>query len=300
VRGYSALSGWAAERLAGGNVGILRTTRDELVTLLTRLSLTETQAMVFLDAVSFGRTSRDLFDAPLVRASGEWLLIGPATASPRLARIIPSLLASKRIQLKRKGRAFEERVLAFLKRHNLDARHIRVWREGAEYEFDVVALWERKLFLFECKNHGLSGNDPVEAYHFLQEIVSNARQVQRLVKALARWPEIVSDAFGANAEYDEVVPCILENETYSLPVQVDGVYVYDWSALTRFFKEGSFGVSRDHRLPGNHIERNRVQIKRIWSGDAPVANDLIAEMQSPYQFAVLAQHVSVTAFDFIS
>lgn len=189
-------------------------------------------------------------------------------------------------------------MLAFLKEQNLDARHIRVSRAGAEYEFDVVALWGRKLFLFECKNHGLSGNDPVEAHHFLQEIVSNSRQVQRLVEALVRWPDILSDVFGASVVYDEIVPCILENDTYSLPVQIDGIYVYDWSALGRFFKEGSFAVSRDHRLPGNHIVRNRVQLKQIWSGDTPTADDLIAEMRNPYQFAVLAQHVSIAAFDF--
>ena len=170
VRGYIALSAWAAERLAAGHVGIVRTTRAELIDLLTRLSFTETEAATFLDAASFGRTSRDLFDAPIVRTAGEWLLIGPAIASPRLARIVPSLLASMHIQLKRKGRAFEDRVLAFLKEQKLDARRIHVWRDGAEDQFDVLVPWDGRLFLFECKNHGLSGNDPVQANHFLQEI----------------------------------------------------------------------------------------------------------------------------------
>jgi hypothetical protein len=298
VRGYIALSAWAAERLTAGHVGILRTTRAELVDLLTRMSFTEMEATTFLDAVSFGRTSRDLFDTPIVRTAGEWLLIGPATASPRLARIVPSILASRRIQLKRKGRAFEERVLAFLKERKLDARRIHIWRDGAEYEFDALVPWDGRLFLFECKNHGLSGNDPEQAHHFLQEIEENVRQVRRLVAALKRWPDILTSEFGTGFAYDEIVPCILENETYSLPVQPDGVYVYDWSALSRFFQEGSFGVSRDHRLKGNIVARNRVQLKRIWAGDAPTADDLIAEMGKPHQFAVITHHVVTEAFGF--
>jgi hypothetical protein len=64
VRGYIALSSWASERLTTGNAGILQTTRNELVGLLTRLSLTETEATIFLDAVSFSRTSRDVRRAP--------------------------------------------------------------------------------------------------------------------------------------------------------------------------------------------------------------------------------------------
>jgi hypothetical protein len=290
VRGYIALSTWAAERLAAGHVGIVRTTRAELIDLLTRLSFTEMEAATFLDAASFGRASRDLFDAPIVRTAGEWLLIGPATASPRLARIVPSLLASMNIQLKRKGRAFEDRVLAFLKEQNLDARRVHVWRDGAEYEFDALVCWGGRLFLFECKNHGLSGNDPMQAHHFLQEIESSVHQVRRLVEALERWPDILTDEFGAGFSYDEIVPCILENETYSLSVQFGGVYVYDWSALTRFFSEGSFGVSRDHRLPENTVARNRVPVKRIWAGGAPTADDLIAQMRDPHQFAVVAHH----------
>jgi len=298
VRGYIALAAWAAERLVAGHVGIVRTTRAELVDLLTRMSFTAMEAATFLDVASFGRRSRDLFDAPIVRTADEWLLIGPATASPRLARIVPSLLASMHIQLERKGRAFEDRVLAFLKEQKLEARRIHVWRGGAEYEFDALVPWDGRLFLFECKNRGLSGNDPVQAHHFLQEIASNVLQVRRLVEALERWPDILTDEFGAGFSYDEIVPCILENETYSLSVQFAGVYVYDWSALSRFFNEGSFGVVRDHRLPENTVARNRVPVKRIWAGDAPTADDLIAEMSDPHQFAVVAHHRKTEPFSF--
>jgi hypothetical protein len=121
---------------------------------------------------------------------------------------------------------------------------------------------------------------------------------KRLVEALERWPDILTDEFGAGFAYDEIVPCILENETYSLPVQLDGVYVYDWSALSRFFQEASFGVCRDHRLSGNIVARNRVQMKRIWAGDAPTADDLIAEMGNPHQFAVMTHHVVAEDFGF--
>ncbi|MCW2243100.1 hypothetical protein [Azospirillum canadense] len=111
VRGYICLAAWTAKRMKANHSGILKIPRADLLSLLNRCSLSSSEADTFLDAVSFGRHSRDLFDAPIVRTDGDWLLIGPALAAPRLARIVPSLLASMGIQLKRKGSAFEARIV---------------------------------------------------------------------------------------------------------------------------------------------------------------------------------------------
>jgi hypothetical protein len=184
-------------------------------------------------------------------------------------------------------------VLDFLRDQGLDARPVRVFRDRAEYQYDALVPWGGKLLLIECKNHGLSGNDPVRAHHFLQGLEEDIEQVQRLAGGLAQWPEIVTDEFGPGAADLEVVPILLQNETFNLPGPQDGVYVYDWSALTRFFEAGWFRVSHDHKLKDNITVRNRVAVKRIWGGEKPTAEDLLSELIEPHQIQVLAAHAHV-------
>ena len=292
VRGFTALAAWAdAATLTGG---LLRTDHAELHALLTKVSLTPSEADIFLDAASFARTSRDLFDTPLVRTEQGWLVVGAAIRSQRLARIVPSLLAAKGISIKRKGTAFENRVLAFLKEQGLDARsvthHDKSGGATDTYQFDVLAPWGEYLFLFECKNHRLSGNDPEQAWFFLKGIEEDIEQIQRLAGAIERWPAIVTDTFGEGAADLELITVVLQNETYALPGPHEGVYVYDWSALSRFFASGAFGVSHEHRI-GETRASNRVDVKHIWTGETPTPSDLIAEMDHPSQLAILQAHV---------
>ncbi|RST84682.1 hypothetical protein EJC49_19540 [Aquibium carbonis] len=292
VRGYMALDAWAKTR-SDMTDPILRTSRQELVDLLTRLSLAAAQADAFLDAVSFGRKSRDLWDTPIVRTKTDWLVVGAAVSSPRLANIIPSLLASMEVQIKRKGPAFETRVLEFLCKQGLDARAVTAWRDGAEYQYDALVGWGDKLLLIECKNKGLSGNDPVRAYHFVQGLEDDIKQVERLLQGLETWPEIVTDNFGTDAAGLAIVPILLQNETFQLPGPFEGVYIYDWSALSRFFEVPYYRLAHTHQIAPGQSFLNRVAVKRIWSGEVPTADDLIAEMDAPLQLKILDQVAEV-------
>jgi len=247
VRGYCALAAWVDSRSKTAGQ-LLRTSRDELFALLTRLSFTEDRAGTFLDAVSFGRKSRDLWDAPIVRTKTDWLVVSAGVYAQRLAKIIPSLLATRDVQIKRKGLAFEARVLEFLKGRGLDARAVTVKRDGAEYQYDALVRWGDKLLLLECKNKGLSGNDPVQAYHFLLGLEEDVEQVHRLVQGLETWPEIVIDAFGVDVAGLTIVPVLLQNETFQVAGPFNGVYIYDWSALTRFFEAPHFRWAHQHQI----------------------------------------------------
>lgn len=286
VRGYCALAAWVDTRSKTADP-LLRTSRDELVELLTRLSFTESQADIFLDAVSFGRKSRDLWDAPIVRTKTDWLVVSAGVHAQRLAKIVPSLLASKDVQIKRKGLAFEARVLGFLRGQGLDARAVTVKRDGAEYQYDALVHWGDKLLLLECKNKGLSGNDPVQAYHFVLGLEEDIEQVHRLVRGLETWPEIVTDAFGPSAAGLTLVPILLQNETFQIAGPIDGVYVYDWSALSRFFEAPFYRWAHQHQIAPHMTFSNRVAVKRIWANEAPSADDLIAEMTDPLQIKLL-------------
>lgn len=291
VRGYMALSTWASTRGGSRQNLILEIDPADARDLLQRLSFTTDEANLFLDTVSFNANSRDFFDAPIVRTQGRWLIIGAAVFAPRMAKIVPSLLASIGVQLKRKGSAFESRVVNFFKSHGLDARHVKVKREGAEYDYDVMVRWCDYIFHFECKNHGLSGNDPQQTYHFLQEVSSNIGQTIRLREGLSRWPDIITTEFGPEAEASTIIHCILHNETFCYPGGIEGIFIYDWSALTRFFEAGWFRVIHDHRGPDNVVFRNRVGVKQIWSGEQPVPADLLKALQNPTQYQIALHHV---------
>ncbi|WP_137136688.1 hypothetical protein [Rhizobium sp. FKY42] len=291
VRGYMALAAWASKQRGDQQKLILEIDPVEARGLLQRMSLTRDEADIFLDAVSFGAGSRDFFDAPIVRAQEKWLVIGGALFAPRMAKIVPSTLASMDVQLLRKGSAFESRVVDLFKLRGLDARRVKVKRDGAEYDYDVVVPWGDYLFHFECKNHGLSGNDPKRAYHFLHEVGSSIRQIQRLRDGLVKWPDILTNEFGPQVTSKTVVHCLLHNETFSFPEGIDGIYIYDWSALTRFFEAAWFGVIHDHRGPQNTVFRNRVGVKRIWSGEEPAPTDLLEELAKPSQYQIVMHHV---------
>lgn len=285
VRGYSALGVWAEQRVSAGS--LLRTTDAELVALLQRVSLSESQARLLLTSLTFGRQSRDLYDTPLIRlGENEWIVVAPAVAHAHLAIVIPSMLAQRRIQLRRKGHAFNDRVVNLFKAHQLDARAIERKRGGETYDYDVLVPWGDFLFLFECKNHGLSGNDPIQAYHFKQELRSTIGQVQRLLGALEAHPDILTNEWGAEILSKQIVPCILHNEPYARDGQIDGIHVYDYSALSRFFKSGAFHIGHDHRV-GDRTVRVEAETRRIWAGNAPVAEDLIAQLRSPAQLEML-------------
>lgn len=298
VRGYCALSTWAAQRFDAGP-GILRTSQAELMTLLERVSFTREEATVFLDAISFARESRDLFDAPLVRTATDWLVVGPAILGPRLAKIVPSLLGSMKVTIERKGQAFEDRALAFFREQGLDAKAVTVWRAGKEYQYDVLVRWGSFLLLIECKNRLLSNNNAEAGYHFLEGVADDIEQITRLKQGLEHWPEIVTDAFGAKAAGLKIVPIVLQNETFSLPGGQDGVFFYDWSALTRFFAERFLFVSREHRIPSkNAAIRNRVAVKSLWAGETPSPEDLLAELKHPHQLKVIQHHMEMQPSDF--
>ena len=296
LRCYAAVAELASSREA--ETGFLSATRDELVELLGRMSIGEEDAGTFLTAVSFGRTSRDLHDAPLVATHGGFLLAGPGLADQRLARIIPSLLASRGVELKRKGEAFEARVLEFLRRQGIDAQPVKhVDPVEGEYQYDALARWEDHVLLVECKNRSLSDNDPATAYHRVSQTAEDIGQVHRLLKGLNDNPQILTSRFGEDAASLPVIPIVLHNETWQLRGAIEGVYVHDWSALTRFFERPTYHATRLHRINGKTIA-NQVAIASLWEGERPTPDDLMRQLEDPIQTRIEEAHVHLVPHDF--
>jgi hypothetical protein len=72
---------------------------------------------------------------------------------------------------------------------------------------------------------------------------------------------------------------------FSIPGGIDGVYIYDYSALSRFFRDPfitfSSPVIRKDGSSAVAVHR----LDRLWAADQPSPDDLLREMDKPVQLA---------------
>ena len=150
-------------------------------------------------------------------------------------------------------------------------------------------VWGNFCFLFECKNHTLSGGVIQLAYHARQESVSHARQVRRLVDGLLKHPDMLDDQL-PEARGKLLVPCVINNLQYSVPDGVDGVLFADSSMIKRFLHLpviGQVGMRAGQepiRTPGG-------EIIRLWAGDAPTPLEFLRHLRCPVQFILTRNHI---------
>ena len=174
----------------------------------------------------------------------------------------------------------------------ITAKALKVKRDGEEYDYDVLALWGEYIFHFECKTHGLSGGTPQRIYRFHQEACKDAKQTQRLSDALAKYPDILDEAFGEASKGKKVVSCVLNALPYAVPGGINGIPFYDASALGRFFEERYLHIKTWHR--GAKVDlMHRVAIKDLWLEDEPTPERLIDEINDPVQVKMDASHIDI-------
>lgn len=120
----------------------------ELIATLDRCGLKNGAAERFVNAVTLARSSRDLFDCPLIRlAEGSLLIFGPGLISSNPVRVILSQISNRDEPLGRKGKAFEAEIFRFIKQQGLVAAPIKDKRGTEEYEYDLVVVWGDYVFV---------------------------------------------------------------------------------------------------------------------------------------------------------
>lgn len=274
IRGYSTLQSVIGERYRTlGKDGLRHiVSRSDLRSLLERVGLRNGTADIFIDQTSLRKTSRDLFDQPLMRMrDGSLMLFGPAILYCEAGRVTLSAIGRQGEQLARKGKAFEKEMLRFFTSQGLAATAFKLKIEGEEFEYDVVVPWGDHLFVFECKNRTLSGHNPAAAYYFALEMKSAANQVARLATALHDHADMVRDVSGIETKDKIIVSCILNSLPYAATGARNGVYMTDVSLLKRFF-----GNSRE---PATTKRRNSAT--SLWLGDKPEPADFLSYLQEP-------------------
>lgn len=299
IRGYSVLQELVSNAYDGSGNDPARLNiemgRAGLVALLQRLGLPGEKAETFVRLVTFDRRSRDLFDTPLIRIGDSSILIfGAGLLGAIPAQTTLSRLATLKQSLEARGKAFERAMLEFMMGQGLEAKAIKVKRGREEYDFDLLVRWDARIFLFECKSRGLSGNNQIASYYDALQVDSDVKQVKRLIEGLTLHPDILENSFGPDANELELVPCVLNVLPMSLPNPIEGIYFTDAVALTRLFHSPSFTASMagPTDADGTRVMTD-VQTHRLWAGSSVSGDDLMRQLQSPVQLNLMLRQISM-------
>lgn len=285
LEGYSALQGCFENTYTEENKSLLIPffTRSEIIDILVKGGLKSGLAEIFLDNVTFGPSSYDLYDTPVIKFGDVYMIYGPALKNAMLHELVISNVSRNKVKLQSKGRALEENLFRVMEQAGLKPRYIKEKRNGKEYEFDVVVLWDNVLFVFECKNRAIP-KSPILSRNMMDDYVGHAEQLHRLCDALKIYPDIVNKYFGKDCYIEKIVPCIVNGMPFSLDCDFEGVFVSDMVSISRFFDSGEVVfLSTDDSPHGSEA------VFSIWGSDAPSVNDFLYYLSQPFQ-VVLGLH----------
>jgi hypothetical protein len=288
VRGYAALEK-LDEAVAKGTR--IRKSKEAWVEFFVNWGLEPGSAEAFIRGITFRRGSRDLFDHPLIKLpGGDYLLFRHAFHAMNIAQVVFSTLSQLREPLQKKGDGFEDAVIQLFQKQGLKAYRFTEKRHGETYQVDALVPWGKYLFLFECKNRALPALHPLLMQRFDEETLENLEQVKRIARGLQEHPDILAKHLPAADLGKELVVCVLNAMPYCIPGGLDGVYFYDFSALGRFFKSGQVMA---HTFTGGWKRVESTPWLRIWAGDTPNADDLLAQLSKPVQFTAVEESLEL-------
>lgn len=245
-----------------------------------------------LHHLTFGQDTRDLYDSPLICSEDDkYTMLADALITCNVPNVLFSRLSSLGTQFDKKGKGFEDKVVSFFKARGYQCKATSFSIGNAQYQYDALLLLDETLFLIECKNTLLSGNHAVQALRYSKFINDTVKQLKRLEHGLKARPEVIDSLFGRKLSDLTVVPMILNSMSYSRP-PVDGVYVSDYSALSKFFDEST--ISEFNWDKGK--KKVRKIIFRLWSGERPTAQELLAYLSIPPQLNLMADFLTYYSY----
>lgn len=262
-----------------------RVLQEELV----RCGLSTTAANAFIERITFCRSSRDLYDHPLIkRHDGSFYVFGPAIRLCDIVKITISSLANEGASFDEKGELFEESTIKNLQHHGFEPRNLKVRRgeNKEEFDYDVAFVWDDRVFFLECKNRGLPMGNPIATYRFMNELESHIKQVERLKKGLTDYPDILEKDF-PEAVGKKPVFCLLNAMPFACG-EINGIYAIDDSIFFRFFASSTFGVTAVP-FSGKSLGK-RTPLKRIWKNAEPTAEEFIEYLAKPPQLNLAKQN----------
>jgi len=286
LRGYALLQLCCQREVALAPIarGISYLTTKTFLELARQAGMERVRAAKFLDQATFQKNSRDLWDAPLIRtADGRYIIVPCLFSHCALHEALTSRLNSLLLQVTNKGPNFEEEV----RKHftDLGATSKRVQYETTEgrFECDAVVVWDRELLLVECKAYTLPQSSGSDLYYFRQRQREAADQISRIERHFNEDPTILQNAFGRTLDVSRTTTCVMNLAPFCMPGEHHKTKFYDRGALGKF---SSGEITAVVLGPNGDSGRGRAEsvIANLWEGEEPAPNDLIAQMDRPYQY----------------
>lgn len=291
VRGYCALGLMAAAKQADSC--LVTFDKNEIEQGFRDYKIPEECVPTLIHHLTFGQDSRDLYDSPLIYSEdGKYTLFANVLATCNVTNVLFSRLSSLTTQFDKKGKGFEVRVVSSFVKWGYPCKPTKFKIDGGEYEYDALVLIDDALLLIECKNNLLSSNNAVQAFRYSEAIDENVEQIKRLERGLRERPDVVESLFGRKLDELTLVPVLLNSMTYSRS-PVDGIYISDWSALSKFFTEST--ISRFGLQNGKKV--NKKAIHTLWKGKRPTAEELLDYLAMPIQLKLMVKHLRYKYFD---
>lgn len=277
IRGYSSLKRLAID----GGANALRT-RSGWLHYFSGYGLSAEAAGQVIENLTFRSTSRDLYDHPFLKhEDGTYRLFMPAVRYANVAMVVFSALSHLSADLGAKGARFEKATRATLGEAGLQTYSFKARRGAQEYQYDVLLPWGDYLFLLECKNRALPLGRPGHMRFFDEATQRDIEQLKRLVKGLELHPDMLEEHLPKEVRTKKIIPVIFHCFPYSVPGPIQGVYFYDYSALSRFLESPEISLKVGSQDSWTHSFPTGL---RLWAGDKPSADDLLLQMQRSHQF----------------
>jgi hypothetical protein len=299
LRAHSVLQAIAGEAYdKNGEAGLLtRTSTEKLTEVFMTAGLSQDCAKAAVSNFSFGRNSTDLFDAPIiVLGTGDCVLFGPGLVLSNPLTTLLSIFAANGFDFKNKGPLFERAVRAVFEAQDMPTRCVDETVGGAQYECEVVTLWNGVTFALECKNRLLPGASPAQQYYFWKQLNDDVAQVRRFAEFLQREESVAACYFGSSPNADEIIPCISSSALMWCP-PTDGVRFCDISMLQRFFDEKFVFIIKTVEVNGVNV-MHRVAVDAIWEGEQPVLADFLRYLEDPPQIKALLPTITAVQLPF--
>lgn len=296
TRGYAVLQQYAGEQYNAADVDSLfpQMPQQGWIDLLVKFGLTAGQANQFIGHVLFKKNSRDIYDCPLVKLSnGNLVLFGASLRGANLSQIMLSALSRMKTVFEDKGPDFESYMLNFLNRQpGVRAETKAVKKNGKDYQFDILMLFDGTVFLFELKNKTLSSGVAQRIYYGFKSVQDDVKQIERLAAALDDHPEILNELFGEGTSELPRVDSLLYARPYSWPGGINDIAIFDAQSLGRFFTSRYFNVTAFHKVGDSKFEMP-VPVKDFWEQDEPSAEALLKQIVCPFQVDLAWAHLIV-------
>lgn len=227
----------------------------------------------------------DIFSQPLVYVSEEQVIFTPCFIMQMNAeRIIDKVLGAIDYNLSDKGHTMEKIVNKLIDENeyiDVNKNNIKFRAfDGKDVEFDCIAVFQGKLIIMEmkCRTTPYSNKEKNDKEVVLYEAVE---QVKRRVQVVQNnWEEIKkrsSIKLMENPPKESDIIKIACFNFFNFTGQViDGVYITDYSAITKYFNNP---IEYANISGKNSIKK--IPVKNIWKGKKPTIDNLLKFLEMP-------------------